>query len=449
MLGVLDEQCVIPVECIPALVYWEGLISAIEAAQLFSRQQIDESRHLASSLTKGNSGTISSRRTTSERTATGKNCSWQTATSEQSFTRTSNDDAVAFQETNSLRTAETTDHGYDKSSRNTTGSASTATSHHMLDRSADGEALLAGDGTRKHTRSDAESQAGGTSDVLPYELNLIPPVITLQVTPPFITFSDAGVDYSPRFNIPFGGLCPPPDPNCDPLVRDCCVRPNIPSMGRNFSYSVRAKVAINILVFSAQLDIGFGNGISERMFYTRFCANRVMTDAIDGRHASNGQHEQTDNDTSLSRETTALVHLARRVGTSTRRGTATTDAEDRHTGDAIGVASNNSERDGKGFGHAVGRSESLTVGSSVTNGLTTHHAQALDTASKFGQIASHLAELHDRIMKQIIEITRMVTAVPYGAAMNCAPARRGPCNRCTSSCNCGGMSGYSLSRSRY
>ena len=417
LLGILEDDCV-PLACPPQLEYWETLLDLIEAAQLFSRSRIDESRHNASSMAKSTSTTVSTRTSTAENTATGRNCSWQTAVSEQSFSRTSTDDTVAFSESNSQRFAQSKEDGFDKSTRSTVGNGSTSFSHHTREERDQRE-------VENINETYSQTTVGGTSPLLPYEGgDLVPPFIDLDLAPPF--FDAPIVDNNPRYNIPFGAVCPPPDPD-DPR----CVRPTIPSIGHGFTRDIKVRVGISVLVFSITFELGYRDGLNERIFYTRFCTSIIgdMARRRDDIHTS--RFEQLDTDVGTSRETSTQIHLVRRVGSSIRRGTATTDAEERQRGYADGVANNSSERDGTGFGHTQSRREALTTGRSEMVKLATSHSESLDTANKYGQIAQHLAEMHKRILHQIMLLSRQIVATSFGGHMGpVLAAHPYPISRC-------------------
>ena len=258
---------------------------------------------------------------------------------------------------------------------------------------------------------------GGTSPLLPYEGgDLVPPFIDLDLTPPF--FDAPITDNEPRYNIPFGAVCPPPDPD-DPR----CVRPTIPSIGHGFTRAIKVSVGITVPIpgvgaAGINFTLGYRDGLNERVFYTRFCTSieEDMVHRVDDVHQST--HEQRDTDIATSRETSTQIHLVRRVGTSIRRGIATTDAEERQRGYADGVAANSAQRDGHGVGHTQQRREALTVGNSTTIKNATSHAQSLDTANKYGQISQHLAQLHIRIMTQIETLARQLSASFSGGHMD-------------------------------
>jgi hypothetical protein len=395
----------------------------IEAAQLFSRSQIDTSKHNASHSASSRSTTASNRTSTSENTATGRTCSWQTAVSEQSFSRTSTDDTVAFSESNSRRFAQIKEDGFDKSTRKTVGNGSTSFNHHTRDNSRQRENDLT-------TDAYSRTVGGGTANLLPYEGgDLVPPFIDLDLAPPF--FDAPITDNNPRYNIPFGAVCPPPDPN-DPR----CVRPTIPSIGHGFSRDIKVHVGITVPipgigVAGINFEIGYRDGLNERVFYTRFCTNIFRHEDHNAEDLHTSDHTQLDTDVATSRETSTQLHFVRRVGTSTRRGVATTDAEEQQRGYANGVANNNSQRDGTGFGHTQQRREALTSGRSEHLRNATSHTESLDTANKYGQIAQHLAELHDRIFEQIKVLMASVVAVPFGGHMGpVLAANPYPVSRC-------------------
>lgn len=420
---ILTDACFVENNCHPQTEYWETLLNLIEAAQLFSRSKIDEAKHNASRNSNARSETHSTRTSTMEATATGRTCSWQTAVSEQSFSRTSTDDTVSFSESNSRRTAVVTEDGFDKSTRKTVGNGSTSFTHHLRDEQHLNENDLV-------TGSYARNNSGGTAPLLPYEGgDLVPPFIDLDLTPPF--FDAPITDNNPRYNIPFGAVCPPPDPN-DPR----CVRPTIPSIGHGFTRAIKVNVGITVPIpgigaAGINFTIGYRDGLNERMFYTRFCTSISGLEQEAGRDESNTTHIERDTDIATSRETSTVTHLVRRVGTSTRRGLATTDMQEQQRGYADGVASNSSERNGHGIGHTQQRREALTVGRSQTTRTGGSHGQSLDTANKYGQIGQHLAEMHTRITAQIAMLTRQVTAVPAGGHMGpTLAANPYPVSRC-------------------
>lgn len=420
LLGILSDECTV-LDCPPQLEYWETLLSLIEAAQLYSRQQVDESRRNSSHTEEVKGETHGLRTSTAENTATGRTCSWQTAISEQSFNRTSTDNTVAFSETNSQRYSQRKEDGFDKSTRNTHGQGSTSYTHHLGDTHTQRENGL------QHSFYHKELE-GGTGPLEPYEKPFGPGInFDILLEPPFITFQveDNRPGEHPGYNVPWGAICPEfPDEhgNTD------CVRPTVTSIGHGWSRDIAVSLAFSIPFPGGPTLIGFNistkycDGLNERQFYTRFCTGLFGFSTEEHTDIHSSTWNQNERDTATSRETTTILHLVRKTGSSIRRGTLAIDAEERQIGQARGSAANTSEREGTGFGHTQQRKEALTVENNTLSRLGTSHTQSLSTAHKYGQIGQHLNELHDRILKHIMMLSRQLVAIPVGGHMGPALA---------------------------
>lgn len=411
-----------PDTCTERLAYNYTLLAAIEFAQVWVRNKVDtETRTLAHKTTETYTARAN-KRMDAESTSQGKSCFWAAATSQQNFVRDSTDDTVAFHEVNYLRTAERTEDGFDLSTRNTTGSGFHLMHvlHTISDRA--GEDLGPGLGTETRSSSRVSSTAGGTGplepllgttwDALAFSFSTSPPYIEVGVGGPVIDLR------------PPGDPCPEPDPDngIPPCLR------NIPSMG--FGYHGKYRISIIVPGFNASLNLEWDTNSSKRQYYhcsTSSVTGSAVVKGINNAHNIGRTTATPDENTTVSKETTTIIHYVRKYGTSTRRGRETIDAEQVDRGFADGNAHSESERDSKTQSRQERRAESLTVSHSESHLRRNEHLTDDQIKRAYGQIAQHLAELWKRIWAATQLLERQLSAVPRGGGMKCLPPRPNCC----------------------
>lgn len=411
------------------LQYLHIQLALIEFAQAFARNQIDIQDRNFNHTTKEDFTSTSRKDTNAENTATGRVCSWATATSAQFFNRDSTDDTVAFSEMNSKRNASKDENGYDKSCRHTWGHGFHYTRVRQIVNDKSGEELGAGRGTETSETVRASSTSGGTGPLI--SLTGITWTDNIVVTPifPFVGNAGPGPLIRPGGSIGLD-ICPEPTPE-NPTCNT-----EIPSYGQGFHGKYRFTFGIPNV---ASLTIEWDSSFSERQYY--HCSSSTVTadstiKGVNDRDMTNITTARPEDNNSASYENTQIYHLVRKYGTSTRRGNEQTDAEERQKGYADGISHTESERDSKSQAYQQRRSEALTTGHSESHLRRTDTLSDIETRKRYGQISLQLAQLWKRIWTNIQTIERQIAAIPLGRKMNCT------CNRIGCKCKQLGLYGY-------
>jgi hypothetical protein len=417
--------------CTLQLRYLHTHLALIEAAQIFARNKVDTTTRVFMHNTQERYNAFSQRDTNAESTATGRSCQWAAATSAQNFNRDSTDDTVSFSEQDLLHTAERVESGYDKSCRHTVGHGFHFS--HILHTLTDlqGERFRPNAGRVVTTASRASSTSGGTDFLLPLLGTKWTATPTIDTNPPFIHIVGEPGPYLPvSFPPSSEAICPPFDPD-DPIQKVCPV-PGYPSYGNGFHGKFRFSVSIGIPALgSLSIAIEFDRGRNERQYY--HCSSSIVTGRSDTAGRADGQAESDtvadpgENRTS-SRETTNVYHLVRKYGTSTRRGTTSTDAEEVQDGVSRGIAHSESARDTKGQSFQQRRAEALTVSHTESHLRRTEKLTDDERRDKFGQISDHLKALWKRVWDRSLLLEKqLASSKPLGASMACPPNRRLGC----------------------
>lgn len=416
--------------CTERLRYAYTQLALIEAAQIFARNKIDTATRVMAHVQKENFSATARRNTDAEATATGSSCIWNAATSQQHFVRDSTDDQVAFSETNYLRTAERLENGFDRSSRNTTGSGSSFSRviHTLYGRG--GNSLTPNGGQESRNSSRTSQTAGGTNALVPLAGTKWDTPFAFTLTPPFIQPGAPGPVYPINFPPGQDAICPEPDP--DRPFEPHCTAEGYNSMGYGYHGKYRFSISVPAVTGTFSVNLEWDQGKNERQYF--HCSSSTVT----GQSTVKGAHDElTDSRTyarpqdnySSSAESSTVIHFVRKHGESTRRGTETIDAEDTQRGYADGNAHSESDRNSQGNSFTQRRSESLTVGTSSSTTVRTEHLTDDEVRRSYGQISAHLGQLWTRIFATIQGLEREFAAVAYGASMCCLPPRV-PC--CTS-----------------
>lgn len=410
--------------------YYHTQLAAIELAQIFSRNKIDEAnRNMAHTVTE-NYSARATRNTDGESTATGRSCRWAAATSQQNFVRDSTEDMTAWSEQNLLRTAERLEDGFDRSSRSTSGNgASFSLVTHIVDNAA-GNALIGGAGQESRSSSRNSNTKGGTAPLLPLVGTNWPVDVVPSLLPPFVTTAEPGpfANINGPVNNP-NAICPEPNPD-HPDTLGLCVTNDAPYSAGQGVHS-RFSLSIGIPPFS--LSINWSVGFNQRQYFhcsgSRVEGSHTLRSVMDHLNESTTTALPEDNG-SFSNETSSIIHFVRKNGSSTRRGTETVDAEERSNGYADGNSHSRSERNNQGNAFHQARAESLTVGHTTSTLRRTETLTDDEVRRSYGQISEHLAGLWKRIWEALQLLERQQGAVPYGGSMGCIPNALG-CKDCT------------------
>lgn len=408
-------------ECMPQIQYLFTQLGLIEAAEIFSRNQVDTFNQVAQSRMQEKFNSFATRRMDSERDSNSKSCLWATATSAQYFNRDSQDWAVGYSESIAHRTADRAENGYDKSCRHTTGHGfhfnRVETQHIGLS----GEAHGPGDGTETGTIDGNSTRFHGTGPYIGLvgtqwqaTPTVVPPFFDVGFPGPLVALSipDSSEDYCPS----------PTEEDPDPE----CQLNNYPSLGQGYHGKFRVSIGVPVVgVVSIEYDQGF----NERQYFTCTSAESFRSElrnsrqlaSTDGSVIADPNLNQTE-----SHEHSSIVHLVRKYGSSTRRGNDQTDAEETSQGRATGLAHSESERNSTSNGFSQSRSESFSTAHSESHLRKTESATDDSVGKKFGQIADHLSEMWKRTWARVLLLEKQYAAVPYGASMNCNKLRN-PC----------------------
>ncbi len=425
------EACQPTTACNPRILYLNTQLCLIEAAQIFARNQIDTATRSMAHNTQERFTAFTERHTDAESTATGRSCNWAAATSSQFFRRDSTDNLVAFSEGNLLHTAERLENGFDKSNRQTAGhGAHMSRVIHTLD-DRQGERLAPGEGLEISKSNHASSTKGGTGPFLKLVGTKWDAIFSLDLIPPFLHPVAPGPLLDPAPPTVRTEICPDPDP-LDP-DEDICLIPRLkfPSYGNGFSGTHRVTISVAVpgsgaLNFSLEWTVAF----NFRQYYHCTASSVTGTSTTTGRDAGLGTARtiaRPSENFVTSRETTYITHLVRKYGSSTRRGTTTTDGEEVQVGRAKGSAHSESDRNSKGQAFQQRRAESLTTQTNEAHLRRTETLTDDERRDKFGQIGDHLKQLWDRVFKNLVLLERQFAAVPMGGSMNCCP----PTSCCT------------------
>jgi hypothetical protein len=410
--------------------YLYTLLGMIEAAQIYSRNRIDTiERRFADNLQERYTA-FQERHTDAESTSTGRSCQWSAATSSQFFFRDSTDDLVSFSELDSLHTSERLESGYDRSYRVTTGHGfSFSRVIHTLD-DKEGERLAPGEGFELSRSSRASSTNGGTGPLLPIVGTKWNTPITLDTSPPYVHTNLPGplLTVTPASNS--DQVCPPFDP-LDP-DKDLCRDPklNYPSYGIGYHGKIHFEISVQVIgTGTMQLQWTWEEGANFRQYY------HCTSSAVHGTATTNGRDAGLatgrtialpgDNRTS-SRETTSIYHLVRKFGTSTRRGTTNTDAEEVTKGRSKGEAHSESNRDSHGQAFTQRRAESLTTNVSESHERQTEKLTDDEVRRSYGQIGTQLSVLWNLIWDRI-QLLERAYVQNFAAGQMCCPTERPGC----------------------
>lgn len=409
--------------CMPQIAYLFTQLGLIEAAQIFSRNQIDTFNQVAASRMHETFTSRATRRMDSERDSNAKTCLWATATSSQYFNRDSQDWAIGYSETINNRTADRLETGYDKSCRHTTGHGfhfSRVETQHL---GLSGERHGPGDGTETGTIDGNSSRFHGTGPYLP-----------IGNGGDGTAWSGGSFPFLPDFGNVSGAtpitpassseqFCPTPtEEDPDPE----CQLGSFASLGTGIHYKSRQSIAIPLV---GTVSIEFDVGQNRRQYFTCTSAESIRTELRNSRNiaSTDGSVRADPNiNQTESREHSSIVHLVRKYGSSTRKGNDQTDAEETGKGRANGLAHSESERQSTGDGFSQSRSESFATAHSESHLRRTENATDDQIGNKFGQIAQHLSEMWKRSWERLQLLEKQYAAVPLGASMNCNKGRN-PC----------------------
>jgi hypothetical protein len=241
--------------------------------------------------------------------------------------------------------------------------------------------------------------------------------------PPFIEAGKPGPICPPPF--PFGGeLCPDINPIRpeDDIDKCSIIAAGFPSMGYGYSGVFNIKITFSVTVFSWSVEAGWRLAKNERSYF--HCSTSIVQgqSEVDGRRDTEN-HSETNADPSenfsKSNETSTIIHLVRKYGSSTRRGTDTTDAEERSKGYADGNAHSESERTTKGQAFQQKRAESLTTGDSESHLRRDDNLTDDEVRRAYGQISLQLAQLWKNVWSNLQILQKQFVAIPVGGSMKC------------------------------
>lgn len=399
--------------CMCRLRYLYTLLGLIEAAQIFSRNKVDQMTRIAQSQSDERMVAFSVLRGESERDASGRECAWSAATSQQYFQRSSQDSAVAFSDLRSKDTNEVLASGFDRSCRHTTGFGfhmSRVETGHFGDHFSE-------------SATDAEHRSSTSGGTGPY----FPTLGTRWIAGPLdaiIPDEQTGTVIGTRPG-PLMGEPPQPQSNQDFCPTPTPQEPNpvcrlgqFPSMGEG--YSGRTTVEINIVLFA--IRISWAEGLNWRQYFhcqssttsNLSVTNGTSTDSVTGFTRADEKDNQV-----YSSEQTDIAHLVRKEGITTRRGVTNLDAEDVQRSRAQGIAHSESQRDKEATATRQERAEAETVRTGESHTRKTESATNDMVSVKYSHIGQHLSKLWDRIWKETLLLERQFAAVPQIAQMNC------------------------------
>jgi hypothetical protein len=292
--------------------------------------------------------------------------------------------------------------------------------HTIEDKGGDGIAPGLGQEIRLASRSSATS--GGTGPLQPLCGTKWDAAFDIFTDPPFIAPSTPGPVCPPGF--PVGGeLCPDPDPRDPDDIEKCSIiAAGFPSMGYGFSGRFQIKISFQLTIFKWEVEGGWTRAKSERGYF------HCSSSAVNGTSTVTGRRDQMSTARTIARpsenfsnsnERSSIIHLVRKVGTSTRRSTDTTDAEERSQGFADGNAHNESARNAKGQAFQQKRSEALTTGDSESHLRRFDNLTDDEVRRSYGQIGIQLNKIWKSSWATLQVLQKQNAAVPVGAAMNC------------------------------
>ena len=412
------------IACTPRLKYLYTQLGAIELAQIFARNKIDQTQRVMAHVAQETFRATATRRTDAESTATGRVCQWAAATSQQHFVRDSTEDLTAFHESNLLRTAERQEDGFDLSYRSTNGSGFSFSRVIHTVEGRGGDALVEGAGQETRNSRRTSTTEGGTNALVPlagttweFDIQFNP------LSPPFITVQEPGPLYP--INFPPGGdqICPEYDPQFP--ERRLCTAQGYNSMGQGYHGKYRLSIGVPP---AGTLSLEWDRGFNERQYF--HCSQSF----VNGDSSVNGRLDTLNSATttalpqdnrSASNESSLTRHYVRKTSFSTRRGLETVDAEETARGAADGNAHSESERNAKGSAFQQRRSESYTTADNESHLRRTEHLTDDDVRRNYGQISDHLAQMWKRIWDNIVVLEKELSAIPLGGAMNCPPSQLG------------------------
>ena len=413
-----DDNCLIPLR------FNYTLLGLIEAAQIYSRQQIDTMTRQATTQIEERYDALSVLRGDSERDASARACQWNVATSSQEFIRNSQDEAIGFSDYRHQYVSNFQNNGVDRTCRHTTGFgfhiSRIVTKH-------DGLYVERGD-----TVSDTASNSnGGTGPLQPlYNVEWTVPFGTIDF--PFfdLDFPQDPNDLIQETQFPQGTLCkdmPGPTSETEPgeinLNWNFCSEDDLrPSMGYGNNGRFDINFGVIFLPVSITIKLSWEIGRNARQYHT--CQSSLTgtlathTQDINNNDTSSTDAAENENEV-YSSERSDNIHYVRKYGITVRRGRTDLDGEEHSIGTAKGSANSHSDRLGQRTGSATERSEAETVRHSES--LMTRHERANNDMirNKYGQVSQHLQKLWQRIWDETQRLERQFASVPHGAAMNC------------------------------
>lgn len=412
--------------CTRQLLYYKIQLALIEAAQIFARNHIDTSTRTAFSNMQERYESFSDRKTESERTSTGRTCSWSTSTSAQFSVRDSTDNATGFSETNNLRTSEQVENGYDRGYRYSIGHATHISSTIGRGNMAEGEALGPKQGSESYRMVGSTQVSGGTNPLIPlFGTNWT--AGSFDTNFPFFHPDTPGPLVPVTFPPSSEALCNARlhrDDNNEPYPS--CAVAGYPSYG--YGYHGRFEISISLALPGSggglRIQVSYEQGKNERQYYHCGSTATSRGETTNGKLASNTASSVVGYSRDKSDETSRVYNLIRKNGFGTRRGFDTGDGEDIHVAEAIGSSYANSNRSTKVNGYQQSRAESLTVQNSESHLVRTETARDNARTDKFSQIPNQLAQLWDRVYERIKELERQLAAVPASSKMACCVPRR-------------------------
>lgn len=403
--------------CNCRLRYLYTLLGLIEAAQIYSRNKVDQMTKTAQSQSDETATSFSVLRGDSERDMSGRECAWSAATSQQFFNRNSQDSSVSFSDSRSQSTAESKSNGYDKSCRHTSGYG-----FHM-------SRVETGHFGTHTSRTDVNDQhesttRGGTGPYFPtLGTNWKAPVVSAPLTEgtviQIVTDSPGPLYGEPEQPQSEMDLCPEPTPE---FPQGACFTNRYPSMGEG--YSGRTEMNVNVQIFGTGINIrvAWSEGLNWRQYM--HCQSS-FTDGTRSNVSSSSDNvtgftRATEDDNQVySSEQTDIAHLVRKFGVKIARGTAYTDAQEVSRGRANGIAHSESQRDKQAIGTSQQRAEAETVKFGESHSRKTENATSDQVSVKYSHIGKHLSKLWDRIWKEALALERQFAAVPSIASLNC------------------------------
>lgn len=403
--------------CMCRLRYMYTLLGLIEAAQIFSRNKVDQMTKVAQSQSDELATSFSVLRGDAERDMSGRECTWSAATSQQFFARNSQDSSVSFSDGRMLGTSETKANGYDKSCRHTSGYGfhmSRVETGHFGNHSS--QTIT--------TNSSTSSTNGGTG---PY----FPTIGTEWVGTPLEAILPSGPSGTiigtrpgPLYGEPAQpqsgqDLCPDPTPE---FPEGACFANRYPSMGEGYSGRTAVDINLTTFLFSVRVSINWTEGLNWRQYmHCQSSATATNNTTVGGSvDTVTGFTRASEDDNQVySSEQTDIAHLVRKYGIKIARSTNNTDAEEVSRGRANGLAHSESQRDKQAIGTSQQRSEAETKRFGESHSLRTENATSDQVSVKYSHIGTHLSKLWDRIWKEAMMLERQFAAVPAVATMDC------------------------------